>query len=179
MRYRHRQLAALPADELLVKHRAVLLHGPIDDDAAVQLVARLLFLQWEDPRIPIRFYIDSLGGSVTAGMSLCDTMDEIGPAVHTHCVAEAHGMAALLLAHGAKGNRSACHDVQIALCPVTQVDAAAKPTTDLAKTQAKVNHILAADTGQSIQTISDDCQAARTFDALRAVSYGLVDHVED
>jgi ATP-dependent Clp protease protease subunit len=121
MRYTHKQLTALPADELLNKLRAVLLRGPIDDDTSVQVVARLLFLQWQDPRTPIRLYIDSLGGAVVGGLAICDTMDALAPPVHTHCVAHAHGMAALLLAHGAKGHRFACRDTEFSLCPLTPV----------------------------------------------------------
>jgi ATP-dependent Clp protease protease subunit len=179
MRYRHKQLAALAPDELLKKHRAVILRGPIDDDAAVQLVARLLFLQWEDPKTPIRFYIDSPGGTVTAGMSISDTMDELRPPVRTHCLTEAYGLAAVLLAHGAKGHRSAFRDAEISLCLVTPAEHAVKQDSNLVKTQAKLNRMLASDTGQTAETIDEDCRAARTFDTLGAVSYGLIDYVED
>jgi ATP-dependent Clp protease, protease subunit len=167
----------LPADQLLNQHRTVRVQGEITDEKSVEVVARLLFLQHQDGRTPIRLYIDSLGGSVAAGLAILETMEDLKPPVHTHCICDAHGVAALLLAHGAKGSRSACNGACLSLCAVTPREGSSD--VHVIRVQAKIDALFTADTGQLIETIREDGRRNRGFDAPQAVSYGLIDRVED
>lgn len=138
----------------------------IDDQAATEAIAKLLFLQSEDARAPIRLHIDSLGGHVAAGLAIRDTLDDLAVPVYTHALANAGGVAVILLVHGARGHRTATRRSWISLVPSTGVEAI-------------VTELLAKDTGQGLQQIAEDLRASRRFDAEQARSYGLVDRIEE
>jgi ATP-dependent Clp protease protease subunit len=164
--------------ELLAK-RIVTLRGAIDDRAATALIAKLLFLQSEDAVGPIRLLIDSPGGLVAPGLAIRDTMDDITVPVHTHALTNVGGVAAVLLAHGARGHRTAIPRTQISVTPFTAAEGASAVQSEIERTEAIVTEMLAKDTRQSTRQIDADRRASRRFDAEQARSYGLIDRVEE
>ncbi|KLU59317.1 ATP-dependent Clp protease proteolytic subunit [Peptococcaceae bacterium CEB3] len=171
----------------LLKDRIIFLGGPIDDDVANLIVAQMLFLEAEDPEKEIFLYINSPGGSITAGMAVYDTMQYIRPDVHTICVGMAASMGAFLLAAGAKGKRSALPNSEILIHQpligghglsgqATEIEI---HTRQLLRTREKMNKILAERTGQSIEKITADTDRDHYMTAGEAKEYGLVDEVID
>jgi ATP-dependent Clp protease, protease subunit len=156
----HHARAALPPDVLLDRHRTILLAEEITEKSTTEVIAKLLYLQHASAA-PVALYIDSFGGVVVASLAIRDTIDSLGIAVHTHCLGTAGGAAMLLLAHGARGGRTATAGAQIILVEVPGL--------------ATVAEMLAADTGQSVATITRDSAAGRRFDAIQARAYGLID----
>jgi ATP-dependent Clp protease, protease subunit len=163
---------------LLTDHRAVLIRGPIDGKVAEGVIARLLFLQHQDAAAPVWLYLDSPGGSVTASLAIRDTLDDLTTPVYTHCLECAGGTAAILLAHGKKGYRSAARDAEIVLCPLV-LPAMMHARPEQLRIQTIVTAMLAEDTGQATDTIVRDCQEERSFVAEDARQYGLIDRIED
>lgn len=169
----------------LLKDRIIFLGGPIDDDVANLIVAQLLFLEAEDPEKDIYIYINSPGGSITAGMAIYDTMQYIRPDVHTICVGMAASMGAFLLAAGAKGKRTALPNSEILIHqPLIGGHGLSGQATDieihtrqLLLTREKMNRILAERTGQTIDRIREDTERDRYMDATQAQEYGIVDEV--
>jgi ATP-dependent Clp protease protease subunit len=168
---------AKDTDDALLARRIVVLRGMLDDTAASHVIAKLLYLQDQDPSAPIRLHIDSPGGGVSSSLAIRDTIETLAPDVYTHCLAEAHGAAAVVLAHGARGHRSAVALAQLSLTRL-EWTAAATPD-DIATTERTLVAMLAADTGQTSQTIADDMRTSRQFDAVTAALYGLIDRVDD
>lgn len=169
----------------LLKDRIIFLGGAIDDDVANLIVAQLLFLEAEDPEKEIFLYINSPGGSITAGMAIYDTMQYIRPDVHTICVGLAASMGAFLLAAGAKGKRTALPNSEVLIHQpligghglsgqATEIEI---QTRQLLRTREKMNRILAERTGQTIEKISADTDRDRYMTAEEAREYGLVDEV--
>lgn len=169
----------------LLKDRIIFLGGPIDDDVANLVVAQLLFLEAEDPEKDIFLYINSPGGSISAGMAIYDTMQYIRPDVHTICVGLAASMGAFLLASGAKGKRTALPNSEILIHQpliagqgisgqATEVEIHAK---HLLYVRERMNRILADRTGQSIERIAADTDRDHYMTADEAKEYGLVDEV--
>ena len=166
----------------LLKDRIIFIGEPIDDHIANLMVAELLFLEKEDPDRDIEMYINSPGGSVTAGLAIYDTMQTIKPDVATTCVGQAASMGAVLLAGGAKGNRSALPHARMM---VHQVSAGFQGTAIDIDIQAreilKYNDLLARilqdHTGQDLERIRTDIQRDYFMSAAEAVEYGLVDEV--
>lgn len=169
----------------LLKDRIIFLGGPIDDDVANLVVAQLLFLEAEDPEKDIFIYINSPGGSISAGMAIYDTMQYIRPDVHTICVGLAASMGAFLLASGAKGKRSALPNSEILIHQpliagqgisgqATEVEIHAK---HLLYVRERMNRILSERTGQSIERIAADTDRDHYMTADEAKEYGLVDDV--
>jgi ATP-dependent Clp protease protease subunit len=170
-----------PVAELLAQ-RIVELRGEIDDRTATELIAKLLYLQHQDPAAPIRLHIDSHGGAVAAGLAIRDTMDDIKPPVYTHCPAKAQGVAVVLLAHGERGHRTAATQATISFTPIApgpNSPTGATAQSDIARTETLIADALAKDTGQRIEQIQDDHAAQRRFDAEQARSYGLIDRIAD
>jgi ATP-dependent Clp protease, protease subunit len=168
----------------LLKERIIFLVGPVDDNVANVIVAQLLFLESENPDKDIHFYINSPGGSVTAGLGIYDTMQFIKPNVSTMCVGQAASMGALLLAGGAKGKRySLPHSRVMIHQPLggfqgqaTDIDIHAK---EILYIRERLNQILAAHTGQSLETIQNDTERDNFMSAEAAKEYGLIDNVLD
>ena len=166
----------------LLKERVVFLVGPVNDQTANLVVAQLLFLESENPDKEISFYINSPGGSVSAGMAVFDTMNFIKPAVSTLCVGMAASMGAFLLAAGAKGKRFALPNSRVmihqpsggAQGQATDIEIHAR---DILKTRDQLNRILAANTGQELEKIQRDTERDYFMFAEEAKEYGLVDAV--
>ncbi|MDD6795526.1 MAG: ATP-dependent Clp endopeptidase proteolytic subunit ClpP [Clostridiaceae bacterium] len=166
----------------LLKDRIIMLSGEVNDDTASLIVAQLLFLESEDPDKDIYLYINSPGGSVTAGMAIYDTMNYIKPDVSTICIGMAASMGAFLLSSGAKGKRVALPNAEIMIHQplggfqgqATDIDIHAKR---MLKIKEKLNKILSENTGKSLEEIISDTERDNFFDADEAVAYGLVDKV--
>lgn len=166
----------------LLKDRIVLLGTAIDDYVANNIVAQLLFLAADDPDRDIQLYINSPGGSVTAGLAIYDTMQHIRPNVSTMCVGMAASMGAFLLAAGEKGKRYALPNAEIMIHqPLGGVEGQASDIKIHAewmlKTKDKLNRILAERTGQPLATIEADTDRDNFMSAKEACAYGLVDEV--
>ncbi|HIU45720.1 MAG TPA: ATP-dependent Clp endopeptidase proteolytic subunit ClpP [Candidatus Fimadaptatus faecigallinarum] len=166
----------------LLKDRIVFLGGEIDDDTANIIVAQLLFLEMDDPDQDISLYINSPGGSVTAGMAIFDTMRYLKCEVSTLCVGMAASMGAFLLAAGAKGKRKALPNAEVM---IHQPSGGARgQATDIAiqaeqilKTKRKMNQLLSEMTGQPLETIEKDVERDNYMSADEALAYGLIDEI--
>ena len=166
----------------LLKDRIIFVTGEIEDHMANLIVAQLLFLESEDPDKDIHLYINSPGGSVTAGMAIYDTMNYIKCDVSTICVGMAASMGAFLLAGGAKGKRLALPNAEVmihqpsggARGQATEIKIVAE---NILKTKKKLNEILAANTGRSIEEIERDTERDNYMSAEEAKAYGLIDEV--
>ena len=166
----------------LLKDRIIFLSGEIYDEMANLIVAQMLFLEAEDPEKDIMLYINSPGGSVTAGMAIYDTMQYIKCEVSTLCIGMAASMGAFLLAAGAKGKRACLPNAEVM---IHQPSGGARgQATDIAivaeqiiKTKERMNQILAARTGQSLETIARDVERDHYMWADEALAYGIVDKI--
>lgn len=166
----------------LLKDRIVFLGGGIDDDMANLIIAQLLFLESEDPKKDISLYVNSPGGSVTAGLAILDTMNHIKPDVSTVCVGMAASAAAVILAVGAKGKRYALPNAEVmihqpwggAQGQATDIEITAK---HILATRDRLNKILAKATGQELSKIEKDVDRDYFMMADEAKKYGLVDQV--
>jgi len=166
----------------LLRERIVFLVGPVTDDTANLVVAQLLFLEADNPDKDIFFYINSPGGSVTAGMAIYDTMQFIRPDVSTLCIGQAASMGAFLLAAGEKGKRIALPNSRMMIHQplggfqgqATDIEIHAREILAL---RAKLNEILARNTGQSVEKIERDTDRDNFMSADDAVAYGIVDKV--
>ena len=166
----------------LLKDRIVIFGAPITDDVANIVTAQLLFLESEDPERDIHFYINSPGGSVTAGLAIYDTMQYIRPEVSTLCLGQAASMAALLLAAGTKGKRFSLPHARIMIHqPLGGVQGQAVDidiqAREILRLREQLNDILAKHTGQSLKKIEKDTDRDLFMTGKQAVEYGLVDEV--
>ena len=166
----------------LLKDRIIFIGGPIDDDTANIVVAQMLFLEGDDPDKDINLYINSPGGSVSAGLAIYDTMQYIKCEVATICIGLAASMGAFLLAAGAKGKRKALPNAEIMIHQVS--GGAQGQATDIniqaeqiLKTKKRLNEILAARTGQSVERVTQDTERDNYMSAEEARAYGLIDEV--
>lgn len=166
----------------LLKERVVFMVGPVNDHMANLVVAQLLFLESENPEKDISLYINSPGGSVSAGMAIFDTMNFIKPDVSTLCTGMAASMGAFLLAAGAKGKRYSLPNSKImihqplggAQGQATEIEIAAR---EILKTREQLNKILAEQTGQPLSKIENDTERDYFLSAQEAKDYGLIDQV--
>ena len=166
----------------LLKDRIIFLGEQVTDDSANLIVAQMLFLESEDPGKDIQFYINSPGGSVTAGMAIYDTMQYIKCDVSTICIGMAASMGAFLLAGGTKGKRVGLPNSEImihqpsggAQGQATEIQIAAE---HILKTKRKLNELLAQNTGQPIEVIERDTDRDNFMSAEEALAYGLIDSV--
>ncbi|HEY2663155.1 MAG TPA: ATP-dependent Clp endopeptidase proteolytic subunit ClpP [Candidatus Binataceae bacterium] len=166
----------------LLRDRIVFLGGEIHDDLANLITAQLLFLESEDPEREINMYINSPGGSVTAGLAIYDTMQFIKPDVSTLCVGQAASMAATLLAAGAKGRRYALPHSRIMIHQVSGGFQGQAADIDIHAREAlrlrdALNEILVRHTGQNLKKIEKDTDRDSFMGAVQAVEYGIVDSV--
>ncbi|MRX72322.1 ATP-dependent Clp endopeptidase proteolytic subunit ClpP [Bacillus lacus] len=166
----------------LLKDRVIMLGSGIDDNVANSIVSQLLFLEAEDPEKDISIYINSPGGSITAGMAIYDTMQFIKPQVSTICIGMAASMGAFLLAAGTKGKRYALPNSEVmihqplggAQGQATEIEIAAKRILFL---REKLNKILSERTGQPLEVIERDTERDNFMTADRALEYGMIDKV--
>jgi ATP-dependent Clp protease protease subunit len=166
----------------LLKERVIFLVGEVNDHAANLVVAQMLFLESENPEKDISFYINSPGGSVSAGMAIFDTMNFIKPAVSTLCMGMAASMGAFLLTSGAKGKRFCLPNSKVMIHQplggtrgqATEIEIHAR---EILKTREQLNRILAEKTGQPLEKIERDTERDYYLSADEAKEYGLVDEV--
>ena len=166
----------------LLKERIIFLGEEVNDVSASVIVAQLLFLEADDPNKDIQLYINSPGGSVTAGLAIYDTMQYIKCDVSTVCIGMAASMGAFLLSGGAKGKRFALPNAEImihqpsggAQGQATEISIAAE---HILRTRQKLNEIMAANTGQPLETIKADTERDNFMSAEEAKAYGLIDEV--
>ncbi len=166
----------------LLKERIIFLGGPIDDVIANLVIAQLLFLDSQDPSKDVQLYINSPGGSVSAGMAIYDTMNFIKPDVSTICVGLAASMGAFLLAGGKKGKRYSLENSKVLIHQVmggaegqaTEIDIAAR---EILRTRDQMNKILAENTGQPLEKIANDTERDYYMTAEESKKYGIIDDV--
>jgi ATP-dependent Clp protease, protease subunit len=167
----------------LLKDNVIFLGSAINDDIANLVIAQMLFLEAENPEKDITLYVNSPGGSITAGMAIYDTMQYVKPDVATYCIGQAASMAAVLLAGGAKGKRAALPNARVLIHQplaygmegqASDIEIHAK---DLLRLKRRLNEILAAHTGQPIERIERDTDRDNIFEADAAKDYGLIDTV--
>ncbi len=166
----------------LLKDRIIFLGAPIDDVFSNLIIAQLLFLEAEDPEKDINLYINSPGGSVTAGLGIYDTMQYVKPPITTICLGQAASMGALLLAAGTKGKRYALPNARVMIHQpmggfqgqATEIDIHAR---EILKIRERLNQIMAEHTGQSLEKISQDTERDYFMSGTEARDYGLIDEV--
>jgi ATP-dependent Clp protease protease subunit len=166
----------------LLKDRIVFLGTPINDQVANVVIAQLLYLESDDPDKDIRLYINSPGGVVTAGLAIYDTMQHVKPSVATYCIGQAASMAAIILAAGAPGKRTALPNARImihqplggAQGQATDIEIQAR---EILRLKARLNEILASHCGRDMEDILRDTERDKFMDADTAKRYGLVDEV--
>src|SRR5690349_23446309 len=167
----------------LLKENIIFLGTPIDDNVANLIIAQMLFLAAEDPEKDISLYINSPGGSITAGLAILDTMRLVQPDIVTYCVGQAASMAAVLLACGAKGKRYSLPHSRILIHQpsmsglegqATDIDIYAR---EILRMRAALNGILAEATGQPLERIERDVDRDYILEPAKAVEYGLIDRV--
>jgi ATP-dependent Clp protease protease subunit len=166
----------------LLKDRIIFLGGPINDTVANAIIAQLLFLQHEDPKKDIQLYLNSPGGSVTAGLAIYDTMQHIKPDVSTICVGMAASMGAVLLAAGKKGKRFSLPNAEILLHQVMggvegqaiEVEITAR---HIIKIKDRLNQILSKHTGQTVAKLEKDTDRDFYMTGAEAKEYGLIDEI--
>ena len=166
----------------LLKDRIIFLGGPITDAVANAVIAQLLFLEYEDPKKDIKLYLNTPGGSVTAGLAIYDTIQYVKPDISTICVGMTASMGAVLLSAGTKGKRISLPNSEILLHQVmggaegqaVEVEITAR---QIIKIKNKLNQILAKHTGQSLSKIEKDTDSDFYMTAVEAKEYGLIDEV--
>jgi len=168
----------------LLKERVIFLTGPVEDYGANLIVAQMLYLEAENPDKDIHLYINSPGGSVTAGLSIYDTMQFIKPDVSTLCIGQAASMGAVLLAGGAKGKRQALPNSRVMIHQVLggfqgQASDIEIHTQEILSIKKKLNEILANHSGQKVDKIVKDSDRDNFMSPDQAVKYGLIDAVVD
>ena len=166
----------------LLKERIIFLTGPIDDNLSNLIVAQLLFLESEDPKADISLYINSPGGSVTAGLSILDTMNFIKPSVSTLCIGQAASMGAVILSGGEKKKSFCLSNSRVMIHQplgsfqgqATDFDIQAR---EILSIRSKLNQILSKNTGQTIKKIQADTERDNFMQADEAKKYGLIDQI--
>ena len=166
----------------LLKDRIVMLSTPVDDHVASLLVAQFLFLQAEDPKKDIQFFINSPGGSVTAGLMIYDTMQILSCDIQTVCIGQAASMGAFLLAGGTKGKRFALPNSRIMIHqPLGGVQGQASDikiqADEILRMKKQLNTILSENTGQTLKKIEEDTERDNYLIAKDAKSYGIIDSI--
>ena len=177
-----REERAMDIYSRLLKDRIIFLGSAISDDVANLVVAQLLFLQAEDPKAPVHLYINSPGGSVSAGLAVYDTMQFVSCEVATYCVGQAASMAAVLLAAGSKGKRNGLPNSRILIHqPMAGMEGSAEDilihAKEFSKIKERLNRILLKHTGHPLEKIERDTDRDRFMSAEEARDYGLIDQV--
>jgi ATP-dependent Clp protease protease subunit len=166
----------------LLKDRIIFLQGVIDDNSANLIVAQMLFLQFDDPKADIHLYVNSPGGSVTAGLAIYDTMQYITCDVATYCIGQAASMGAVLLAAGTRGKRNALPHARIMIHqPLAGTEGTTTEilihTKEFLRLKKELNEILIRHTGQALERIESDTDRDKFLSSQEAMEYGIVDNV--
>ena len=166
----------MPTDPARLAQRQILLSGLIDDDSATTVIAELLYLQHLDPVSPLILLVDSPGGKITPGMAIVDVIDTLTTPVHTHCCGEAHAMAALIVAHGVRGQRSSTPAGLLSVTMPTTTEGEG-PTDDpaVARLTAMLVELAARDTGRSAGEVQGAFSIEARFTPEEALRWGLID----
>ena len=177
-----REERAMDIYSRLLKDRIIFLGSAINDEVANAIVAQLLFLQSDDPKAAVHLYVNSPGGSVSAGLAIYDTMQFISCEVATYCVGQAASMGAVLLAAGQKGKRNALPNSRILIHqPLAGMEGTAEDilihAKEFGKVRERLNNILLKHTGHALEKIKQDTDRDRFMSAEEALEYGLIDHV--
>jgi ATP-dependent Clp protease, protease subunit len=177
-----REERAMDIYSRLLKDRIVFLGSQVNDEVANAIVAQLLFLQSEDPKADVHMYINSPGGSISAGLAIYDTMQFINCDVATYCVGQCASMGAVLLAAGTAGKRKALPNSRIMIHqPLAGMEGTAEEilihAKEFLKVKEKLNRILIKHTGHPLEKIEKDTDRDRFMSAEEAQSYGLIDHI--
>lgn len=177
-----REERAMDIYSRLLKDRIIFLQGQVDDQMANLIVAQMLFLQFDDPKQDIHIYINSPGGSVTAGLAIYDTMQFVSCGVATYCIGQAASMGAVLLAAGTKGKRSCLPSARVMIHqPMAGSEGTATElllhTKEFGRLKKRLNEILFKHTGRPLDEIERDTDRDKFMSAQDAVEYGLVDKV--
>jgi ATP-dependent Clp protease, protease subunit len=179
-----REERAMDIYSRLLKDRIIFLQGQVDDQMANLIVAQMLFLQFDDPKNDIHVYINSPGGSVTAGLAIYDTMQFVSCNVATYCIGQAASMGAVLLAAGSKGKRFCLPSARVMIHqPMAGSEGTATElllhTKEFGRLKKRLNEILYKHTGKPLDEIERDTDRDKFMSAQEAVEYGLVDKVMD
>lgn len=166
----------------LLEERMICLNGDVSDESAGEIIAQLLYLATKDPEKPIKFFINSPGGAVTAGMAIFDMMKFVSPPVHTICIGQAASMGAVLLMAGEPGHRQALPNVRImihqpmggAIGRATEIQIQAR---EILRVKQTLNEIIANATGQPLEKIKTDTERDTFMTASEALAYGIVDRI--
>lgn len=166
----------------LLRDRIIILGSQVNDQVANSIVAQLLFLQFEDPKADIHMYINSPGGSITAGLAIYDTMQYITCDVATYCIGQAASMGAILLTAGAAGKRNALPNSRIMIHqPLAGMEGTATEleihAKEVIRIKQRMNEILLKHTGQTLEQIDKDTDRDKFMLSEEAKAYGLIDHV--
>jgi ATP-dependent Clp protease protease subunit len=166
----------------LLKDRIIFMGQQVNDEISNALVAQMLFLQSDDPKADIHLYINSPGGSITAGMAIYDTMQFVSCDVATYCIGQAASMGAVLLTAGAKGKRFALPNARIMIHqPLAGMQGTAREVEihvgELRRIKQRMNEIMIEHTGHSLEKIEEDTDRDRFMSAAEAAEYGLIDKV--
>ncbi len=168
----------------LLKNRIIFLGGAIEEETANSIIAQMLFLHSEDPKSDIHFYINSFGGSVTAGLAIYDIMQFVSCDIRTYCVGLAASMGAVLLMGGTKGKRYALPNATVLLHQPLISGHITGPATDLQieaeemlRVRSRLYSIISQRTGKSIEIIERDCDRNYWLDAKQALEYGVIDQI--
>src|SRR6266705_4937574 len=166
----------------LLKYRIIVLQGEVNDDSASLIVAQMLYLQFDQPKADIHLYINSPGGSVTAGLSIYDTMQYITCDVATYCIGQAASMGAVLLCAGTKGKRNSLPNSRIMIHqPLAGTEGTTTEillhTKEFLRLKKDLNEILIRHTGQTLERIERDTDRDKFMSPKEAMEYGVVDHV--
>jgi ATP-dependent Clp protease protease subunit len=177
-----REERAMDIYSRLLKDRIVFLGSQVNDEVANAIVAQLLFLQSEDPKADVHMYINSPGGSISAGLAIYDTMQFINCDVATYCVGQCASMGAVLLAAGTSGKRKALPNSRIMIHqPLAGMEGTAEEilihAKEFLKVKEKLNRILIKHTGHPLEKIEKDTDRDRFMAADEALAYGLIDHI--
>jgi ATP-dependent Clp protease protease subunit len=177
-----REERAMDIYSRLLKDRIVFLGSQVNDEVANAIVAQLLFLQSEDPKADVHLYINSPGGSISAGLAIYDTMQFINCDVATYCVGQCASMGAVLLAAGANGKRRALPNARIMIHqPLAGMEGTAEDilihAKEFRKVKERLNNILLKHTGRPLEEIQRDTDRDRFMTADEAMEYGIIDHV--
>ncbi len=177
-----REERAMDIYSRLLKDRIIILGSQVNDDVSNSIVAQLLFLQFDDSKSDIHLYINSPGGSITAGMAIYDTMQYINCDVATYCIGQASSMGAVLLTAGAAGKRNALPNSRIMIHqPLAGMQGTAEDLSihakEVLRVKARMNEILLKHTGQTLDKIEEDTDRDNFMTSEEAKSYGLIDHV--
>jgi ATP-dependent Clp protease, protease subunit len=156
-----------------------MLDDDVNDETAKWVIAKMLFLEYQDPVAPIYLWVESDGGNVLAGLAIIDTLKKIRPPVHTVCRRRAHSIAAVIVASGRKGRRQAYKDARLSITPLTWPDPQPGDERERRRLLQDLIAIVAEQTGQPMQTVRHDFETGREFDARGARDYGLIDSVAD